>query len=184
MWTAEHIYPSLSDEYRTIRKALKKTESPLNVIVTHSGEIDTSLPVFQSGQVRTLIITTRRGAYSISHGRISSSVHLVQATGNRRLCAREIIDAVAEECGNTSSLILVEGGPLLLADFFAERVLDEQFLTLAPQVAGRDGTARRPGLVDGKILAPQSPVWGSLIGVKRGGDHLFLRYAFERNPTI
>ncbi len=66
-----------------------------------------------------------------------------------------------------------------MADFFAERVLDEQFLTLAPQIAGRDSSARRPGLVDEKTLAPESSVWGTLAGVKRAGEHLFLRYAFE-----
>ena len=35
-------------------------------------------------------------------------------------------------------MILVEGGPQLLADFYAQQVMDEQFLTLAPQIAGRD----------------------------------------------
>ena len=75
-------------------------------------------------------------------------------------------------------VILVEGGPQLIGDFFAERCLDELFLTLAPQVAGRDDTSERPGLVAGKRFAPEHPIWGTLVGVKRGGSHLFLRYAF------
>ena len=75
-------------------------------------------------------------------------------------------------------LILVEGGPHLLGDFFAEELLDEQFLTLAPQIAGRDDSGTRPGLVAGKLLAPGHPIWATLLGVKRGGNHLFLRYAF------
>jgi riboflavin biosynthesis pyrimidine reductase len=76
--------------------------------------------------------------------------------------------------------VLVEAGPHLMSDFFAGRLLDELFLTLAPQVAGRDGTTDRPGLVNGKLFAPDHPVWGSLVGLKRGDDHLFLRYAFAR----
>jgi hypothetical protein len=56
--------------------------------------------------------------------------------------------------------------------------LDELFLTLAPQVAGRDDTGERPGLVAGQRFAPEQPRWGELIGIKRGGSHLFLRYAF------
>ena len=76
--------------------------------------------------------------------------------------------------------MLVEAGPRLMGDFFAERLLDELFLTLAPQVAGRDATIERPGLVSGKRFAPEHPVWGTLVGLKRGGDHLFLRYAFAR----
>jgi hypothetical protein len=49
---------------------------------------------------------------------------------------------------------------------------------LAPQVAGRDGSPERPGLVAGKRFAPEHPLWGTLVGVKRSGSHLFLRYAF------
>jgi riboflavin biosynthesis pyrimidine reductase len=76
-------------------------------------------------------------------------------------------------------VILTEGGPRLFGDFLAEKYLDELFLTLAPQVAGRDGHIERPGLVAGKIFAPEHPLWGKLISLKRGGSHLFLRYAFE-----
>ena len=66
----------------------------------------------------------------------------------------------------------------LMGDFFAEQALDELFLTLAPQIAGRDGQAERPGLVMGKQFAPEHPLWGTLVSVKRAGSHLFLRYAF------
>lgn len=180
LWTAEYIYPSLADQYRQIRQSLKKPASPLNVIVTASGKIDPCLPVFRSGQAPALIVATVEGASRISNQSTDPSPRIIPATTRPRLCAREIIDAVVEAYDNPSPLILVEGGPQLLSNFFAERLLDEQFLTLAPQVAGRNDASRRPGLVDGKILAPDSPIWGELIGVKRGAEHLFLRYGFER----
>ena len=94
------------------------------------------------------------------------------------LSARAVLDAVGRT--RKSELVLVEAGPRLMSDFFAERLLDELFLTLAPQVAGRDGEIERPGLVSGKLFAPEHPVWGTLVGLKRGGDHLLLRYAFAR----
>jgi riboflavin biosynthesis pyrimidine reductase len=75
-------------------------------------------------------------------------------------------------------VVLVEGGPHLMGDFFAEGLLDELFLTLAPQVAGRDGHSERPGFVSGKTFAPDKPLWGTLVSAKRGGSHLFLRYSF------
>jgi riboflavin biosynthesis pyrimidine reductase len=87
-----------------------------------------------------------------------------------------VLDQVGE--AGAGKLILVEGGPRLLAEFYAERVLDEQFLTLAPQVAGRDDAAGRPGLVMGRAFAPRNPLWGTLVDLRRGGSHLFLRYAF------
>jgi riboflavin biosynthesis pyrimidine reductase len=77
-----------------------------------------------------------------------------------------------------TGIVLVEGGPRLMGDFFAERCLDELFVTLAPQVAGRDAARERPGLVAGHIFAPEHPLWGTLVGVKRAGSHLIMRYAF------
>ena len=78
-----------------------------------------------------------------------------------------------------NDVILVEGGPLLIGNFFAEKLMDELFLTLAPQIAGREDSVERPGLVAGKVFAPEDPLWGRLMGIKRRGNHLFLRYAFE-----
>jgi riboflavin biosynthesis pyrimidine reductase len=75
-------------------------------------------------------------------------------------------------------LILVEGGPRLLGDFYAERLLDEQFLTLAPQLVGRDVGDQRISLVMGKSFAPRNPLWGTLVDLRRGSSHLFLRYSF------
>src|SRR3990172_5141028 len=58
LWTAEYIYPALSDSYRRLRSALGKNEPPLNVIVTERGEIDTDLPLFPSRSVQVLVIST------------------------------------------------------------------------------------------------------------------------------
>jgi len=30
-----------------------------------------------------------------------------------------------------------------------------------------------------RIFAPRNPRWGALIDVRRGGNHLFLRYSFS-----
>jgi riboflavin biosynthesis pyrimidine reductase len=72
--------------------------------------------------------------------------------------------------------VLVEGGAHLLSDFVAERRLDELFLTLSPQIAGREAGLFRPSLVEGKRFAPANPVWTTLVSLKRNQDHLFLRY--------
>ncbi|HEU0166189.1 MAG TPA: deaminase, partial [Chloroflexota bacterium] len=56
--------------------------------------------------------------------------------------------------------------------------LDELFLTLSPQVVGREAAIHRPGFVDGRAFAPDHPIWGNLVSLKKGGDHLYLRYAF------
>lgn len=176
-WTATYVYPPLADAYQALRAALGKPGSPLNVIVTASGALDLDLPVFQSGEVAVLIVTSAHGAQLLHAHRLPRSVQLAEVPSAGRLSAAAILEAVRRV--RSSDLLLVEGGPQLMGDFLAEKRLDELFLTLAPQVAGRDATHGRPGLVAGQILAPDCPRWGMLVGVKRADSHLFLRYAFE-----
>jgi riboflavin biosynthesis pyrimidine reductase len=180
-WTAQYIYPPLADVYQQLRSSLGKPAPPLNVIVTAHGEVSLDLPVFQSGEVPVLLVTTAQGAERIRTQRLPPSMQLSSVKSAGSLSARAILEAVSRvrEC----EVILVEGGPQLMGDFFAGQSLDELFLTLAPQIAGRDGTVERPGLVMGKRFAPEHPLWGTLVSVKRGDSHLFLRYAFTMKET-
>jgi riboflavin biosynthesis pyrimidine reductase len=169
LWTAGAIFPELADEYRRLRRALGKTEAPLNVIVSGSGEIDLRLPVFASGKVPALIVTTNAGAKRLAGQRTPDSVeirairHRVGAVrrGASSIQASAVLDEVCRV--NSAALILVEGGPRLLGDFYAESLIDEQFLTLAPQIAGRDAGDRRLSLIMGKTFAPRDPLWGRAI---------------------
>jgi riboflavin biosynthesis pyrimidine reductase len=179
LWTAEHIFPSLAEPYRQLRAALGKEDSPLNVIVTGRGEIDPELPVFRSGRVQVLLLTTPGGALRARGSGLPPSVRIGEAghSGNgERIGARAILSAIGPP--RQGGIVLVEGGPRLMGDFLASKCLDELFLTVAPQIAGRDGSAERPGFVSGVRFAPERPLWGTLAGVKRAGSHLFLRYRF------
>ncbi|PYM62803.1 MAG: hypothetical protein DMD79_10120 [Candidatus Rokuibacteriota bacterium] len=165
IWTAEHIAPDLADEFRELRRRCGVREPPLNVIVSAGGSLDLRWRVFASGEVPTLIVTTAAGARRLRARRGPKSVE-IRASGR-----------------GGGRLILVEGGPRLLGAFFGERVVDDQFLTLAPQLAGRDEASPRPGLIMGRTFAPHDPRWGRLIDLRRGASHVFLRYAFPSAST-
>ncbi len=176
-WTALYIYPPLVRVYQQLRDSLGITKPPLNVIVTAQGAVNLALPVFQSGEVPVLIVTTPAGAEQLRKQAIPSWVQISVADGEGAVSARAVLEAT--ERLRDCNLILTEGGPKLMSSFFAERRLDELFLTLAPQVVGRDSTTERPGFVDGQRFAPERPIWGTLVDLKRASNHLFLRYAFE-----
>lgn len=178
-WTAQYIYPPQADAYQQLRTSLSKEAPPLNVIVTAKGEVNPNLPVFQSGEVPVLLVTTMHGESRIRAKGLPSAVQIVSMKDTDSLSAQEIVQAVCKV--RPCQIILIEGGPQLMGHFLAEQLLDELFLTLAPQIAGRDGGTERPGLVSGQLFAPSHPLWGTLVSVKRGGSHLFLRYRFERN---
>ncbi|HJX74653.1 MAG TPA: dihydrofolate reductase family protein [Candidatus Deferrimicrobiaceae bacterium] len=182
LWTAEYVCPALSDSYRQLRAALGKNDPPLNVIVTARGEIDPGLPVFRSGTVKVLVVTTPEGADRIRKRDLPPSVVIGEVKNEGAISARAILSAVGRLL--PGEIFLVEGGPRLMGNFFAEKCLDELFLTLAPQVAGRDGSVERPGFVAGKRFGPERPLWGSLAGVKRAGSHLFLRYVFATEASV
>lgn len=173
-WTAEYIYPPLSSAYQQLRTTMGKATSPLNVIVTASGAIDLSQPLFQSNQVPVLLVTTPHGAHRIAtqNPPPMTRVSIVEHTDT--ITAREILQAVHSVL--PTQLILVEGGPQLMGNFLAEQCLDELFLTLAPQIAGRVSSTERPGFVSGTLFAPDHPLWSKLISIQRAESYLFLRY--------
>ena len=178
LWTAAYIAPAFASVYQEVRTHLSKSRSPLNVIITARGEIESHLPVFQSRQAPVLLVTTVTGAQHLHERAVPDWVQVCAIGEGATLGAQAILDAVRQV--SSCETILVEGGPRLMSGFFAARCLDELFLTLAPQVAGRDDRIARPGLVAGALFAPEHPVWGTLVGVKCGGSHLFLRYGFEK----
>jgi riboflavin biosynthesis pyrimidine reductase len=177
LWTAEYIYPPLTDAYKQLRAFLKKPDPPLNVIVSARGAVDIKKRVFQSGEVPVLIVTTKNAEDRVRQDDLPPWVQIAAIESAGPLDARSIVEAVGHV--RQSDVILVEGGPHLMADFLAQQCVDELFLTLAPQIAGRDDLSVRPGLVAGKSFAPKHPLWGTLIEVKRGGSHLFLRYSLK-----
>lgn len=185
--TPEHAFPSMAEAYRQLRATLGKARVPLNVVVSGSGDLAHDLSIL-GGEVPALVVTTEEGSRRImlpgklrEMGNLSKqamteevTVDAVESSGP--LTASAILDAITR--AGYDGLVLVEGGPHLMASFFAEGCLDEMFLTLSPQVVGRDGKTERPGLVAGRSLAPEHPAWGTLLGVRRAGSHLFLRYKF------
>jgi riboflavin biosynthesis pyrimidine reductase len=129
-----------------------------------------------------LIVTNKQGEERIRAQNLQPFVQLSAIQSDGPLSAQAILQEVNHfrQC----EVILVEGGPQLMGDFFAGQALDELFLTLAPQIAGRDKVVERPGLVMGKRFAPENSIWGTLVSVKRGESHLFLRYAFTPRDFV
>lgn len=182
VWTPDGICPELTDDYRPLRMALRKRAVPLNVIVSGSGQIDLRLPVFTSGRVQTLVVTTIAGAKHLLKRKTPRWLEICAIPRCRgKIPPSSILDAVGRM--NAGKRILIEGGPRLLGEFYARRLVDEQFLTLAPQIAGREDGDGRLSLVMGQAFPPGGARWGTLTDIRRGASHLFLRYTFRSTPA-
>ncbi len=175
LWTPDYIYPDFAPEYAELRRGLGKQPTPLNVIVTASGDLVGEYRVLDSNDAPVLVVTSEEGALTLARRSLGAGVKVVAAGSRGMLDASAVLQAVVRE--TPADTILTEGGPRLFADFLAEGLVDELLLTLAPQIAGRDDESERPGLVAGRSFAPDNAIWTRLASVKRGGSHLFLRYS-------
>jgi riboflavin biosynthesis pyrimidine reductase len=167
LWTAAYVFPELAPAYQELRSNLGKTDPPLNVIVTASGELDLGLRVFSGDEVPVLVVTTGRGEERLRQERIPPSVRIAAVQSEGNIDAGAILDAVSDV--RPVGVVLVEGGPHLLGDFLALGRIDELFLTLAPQIAGREKGDARPGLVAGRHFAPEHALWSDLRPARGAG---------------
>jgi riboflavin biosynthesis pyrimidine reductase len=178
LFAAEYIYRAASDAYALYRREiLHKPRFPLTVVVSGTGSVDLGRAVFRTPEVRTVILTTEEGGARLAAAGArslpSTEVRVMKAAGSR-LAAGDILDLLWREFA--VRLLLHEGGPALFGSFVAEGLVDEYFLTVAPQLAGRNLETRRPGMIEGVEFQPQTAPWLDLISVKGCLDHLYLRY--------
>lgn len=174
-WTPQQIFPAGAAHFRELRRALSLPERVRVAILTESGDVDLSAAVFRSPDVEPFILTSVAGAQRLAAAR-TRDVHVVSV--GEHPTAAAAIDRIAELLG--SRLILSEAGPSLFGRMLEQRVVDELFLTVAPQLAGRSKERPGVGLVDPVAFAPEAAPWAHLISAKRSEDFLLLRYAFRR----
>ena len=176
LWTPEAICPELAAEFGKLRRAMRRQGPALKVVVSAGGHLDLESAAFTAGGP-LLIVTRPTGARRLAARTLPAEVAVRVVPGRAKsLSAQEILQAVWR--GGRAPRVLVEGGPQLLGGFVAARLLDEQFLTLAPQLAGRDVDDGRISLIMGQLFAPRDPRWAILTDVRRSASHLFLRYFF------
>ncbi len=177
-WLPESVFPAAKDLYQKYRtEVLRKVEYPLVVIVTGTGGLDLTSAVFHTPRTRVLILTTEQGKRMLSQ-RGSDALASVEvkalSTAEERITPSAILTSLRQDAG--VELLLHEAGPTLFGEFLAGGFMDELFLTVAPQIAGRDAVHPRPGLVANVQFSPATAPWWKLISAKSATDFLFLRY--------
>ncbi len=170
------IFPELTEEYTALRVLLGKQEDlPMSVIMSASGQLDLSEPTFHTTDLHVVIATTKKGYQHLAQQQVPASTDVrVVESADSNVSPQETLRLLAREYGVRTALY--EGGPTLLASFLAAHLLDELFLTFAPQLAGRDKSLQRLGLVEDHAFQPKDAPWATLLSVKQANSHLLLRY--------
>lgn len=180
-WTARRVHPASAAFYakwRT-RMGIPKAQ-PTTIVATTSGTLDPSHPGLSAPDVPVIVATTKAGARRVTSAAPASNVSVKVAGTGDRVMAPKLLE-IAGSIG--ARLVLCEGGPHLIGDLMGAGLLDELFLTMAPQVAGRDDMTPRLGFVAGRAFAIADAPWADLVSVRRAADHLFLRYRLDQSGS-
>jgi len=178
-WTPGAVSPADAPAYADLRRHLGLAPEPTTVIATAHGRLDASFRVFSDAGA-PVVVAAPPAAIETLRRRLPGRVRFEPTADDSRGRGAAILAALHER---GHRLVLSEGGPHLIADLVADSVLDELFLTLSPQLAGRGPGAERFGLVEGVALWPHAARWLRLLSVRRAGDHLLIRYGFEEDRS-
>jgi riboflavin biosynthesis pyrimidine reductase len=175
-WTPADAHMTSAPAYAAWRRQLGLTAaSPVTVIASASGSLAPG-HIPEDPATSVIVVTTQSGARRLRSLPRADHVEIAPV-GDGELS--QVGGIVAFLHARGFRLVVSEGGPALFGQLLAARMVDEIFLTLAPQLAGRSAKSARLSLVEGVALAPAAP-WGRLQSVMRAHDHLFLRYQLSQ----
>lgn len=152
---------------RAHREAIGLDPDPPLVIVSRTGDLPLEIPLFADPEAHAIVFTHP----GVPEPDVAARVTLVRLDPGE-LTVTSALRRLRAEHGIRS--ILSEGGPTLLSGMLHERLVDELFVTIAPQLAG-GGT--EPTLTTGAPLpspARLEPIWL----LERNGS-LYARYALR-----
>jgi riboflavin biosynthesis pyrimidine reductase len=176
----EFVCPQAKDLFVELRRKLGKAPFPLSVVLTASGDIDLDEPTFHTPGLKAVVVTSEDGASRLAskYGDRLSGI-AVRSTGEAfSTTPAAILKILAGEFG--VRLLVHEGGAIVFGLFLSANMVDELFLTLAPQIAGRQRQAPRPSLAGETLFLPETAPWFRLESVKQAMNHLLIRYASAR----
>lgn len=177
VWTTRALKSADADTVESWRTARGLPLHPTLCIVTATNIFPRETEVFKRNDLDIIILTTRKGSRARSL-MPNPRVSVVNYNNGR------MMDIVKNLCYLRTHFgierLLCEGGPSLMSLLLANKLVDECFQTVSPQIAGRRRKQRdRLNLAEGLAWDPSDTPKFKLLSARCGThdkDHLFLRY--------
>jgi riboflavin biosynthesis pyrimidine reductase len=173
VWTAAHVQPAFAEAFAAWRSEMWLSPNPTTIVVTATGNLDATHAGLNAPAVPVVVATTRAGAERLSGLPLHPNVSVVALGDDAKVPVGALVELIR---GTGARLALCEGGPHLFGELVRARLVDELFLTVAPQIAGREDAVRRLALVEGTSFGEGRGRWSNLASIRRAGDDVFLRY--------
>ena len=176
VWTHQYMFPAEARRLHELRCAEGRAEYPLQVFLSLDGAINWDGAVFASPDLHIVIATTREGAARVAAEQRGAAAIDVVVQDRSPLNLAELVGQLRDRY--EIKTLLLEGGPRAYGSALADRIIDDEFLTLSPLVVGNDGSNNkiRPGLFEGIAFSPANAARMTPVSMRRHGSYLFGRY--------
>jgi 5-amino-6-(5-phosphoribosylamino)uracil reductase len=173
IWTSAHIYPDDAAAFAALRQHWGLAPQPVQIILSLDGALDPAAAIFGRSDLTVLVATTDGGAVRAraSLAGSAAAVHVVPC-GDSQVLLGPLMQQLRHDHGVRA--LLCEGGPRVYGALLAARLVDDEFLTLSPLMAGEAAGQPRPSLVEGTAFAPGRTPRAELLALRRSGEYLFL----------
>jgi len=171
-------------ELHAYRQNILKLGLQKVIVLTGSGNLDLSAPLFHSTRVQPWILTSADGEKTLraqlnTSGQNSAIKIIVVGTGGR-IDVAAAVKLLRREHGIRT--LLCEGGPNLYSELLKNKFVDEDFRTVAFQVVGKSTilSVERPTTYGDVSYTPETAPWFQLISMHYAPPyHAFLRLRYE-----
>jgi len=154
---------------------------PLAIIVTDTGDVPLEEHlIVDGGQEIVILLSDAAPKRVVEQLRTLAPVMRTPAISTGAVDLEKALPALEAERGVES--LVVEGGPGLNHALISLNLVDELFLTVAPELLG--GSADQTlTLLRGPTLPARERPTLELVSIHLSGDELFLRYSLARTPS-
>lgn len=170
-WRAAAIFPDDAAGWTALRSIEQRQPVPLHVVVTRRGTLRRDAATLADPAVPVLVATTDEGvkraqadagdAPNVRFWSSGTEVDFLRLT-------RELRSAFGVRS------LLTEAGPRIFGAMLAAGVLDDEFVTLSPIIAGNSRDRPRPGMVEDVAFDAEDAPRSRPLALLRAGDLLFL----------
>jgi riboflavin-specific deaminase-like protein len=169
----DNVRLGVSEDLRQERIKRGQSPTPLRVVVSNEGKIDSQLKIFSSGTSTVVIFSTKRMPREVRAALRGKKAELhLKDTDDVDL--REMLRILKRDY--KVQRVAFEGGPILFRSMLEHGLIDELNLTIAPYLFGGANAPTLTGL--SKEFLPKS-VQCVLKNMRVVGDECFLNYRIK-----
>jgi riboflavin biosynthesis pyrimidine reductase len=172
------------EQLRDYREQTLGLDKQKIIVLTGSGNIDTTLLVFDSPRVEPWIVTSTDGENNLRSqlkvSRRKGPIKIVSVGAGKRVDLAAAAQVLWQEHGIQK--LLCEGGPALYGELLKKHLIDEDFRTMSLQVLGKSNKpgTERPTTYGDVSYTPESAPWFRLISLHYARPyHAFFRLRYD-----